>query len=272
MPENVHLVAATLQGKNEIFYYNSFRSRSITEGLKMESHQITESHLHKLVDTLKENRRKLHNSYYFWLVLAVITATVIPIGAWAVRSEPVIALVLLCYAVVPSSIAMHSRSRIKDLEVQIKEAGFELDLQTLQRNEIELKAEKILRLSDVQLERYYGLNLSQNAHVFMLGVGCIFAGLLISAATAYAVIYLAKTEEAQIITGALGTISTLLVNFVAAVYLKLHTSASTQFDGFHTRLVQTHQILLAGVVASRIQDNELREKTLAELSLKVIEK
>lgn len=238
----------------------------------MEAQTSPRSYLQDRIEALKLTRSKLHKRYYIWFTGAIAVGTIIPVFAWASDVEPEIAALLLCYIIIPAASAFHLRSEIKDTEAQIKETGFELDLQSFQRNEIELKAEKTLRLSDVQLERYYGLNLSQNANVFLLGIGCIIAGLLIAAASVYAVIFLAKPVETQIITGVLGAISSLLVNYVAAVYLKLHASAAAHFEGFHTRLVQTHQILLAGVVASRIQDTALREKTLADLSLKVINK
>lgn len=50
-------------------------------------------------------------------------------------------------------------------------------------------------------------------------------------------------------------------------YLKMHASASQHLGSFHERLVDTHQTLLANLVASRIEDEKLREETLSKLAL-----
>ncbi|MEH8104590.1 hypothetical protein, partial [Aeromonas veronii] len=81
----------------------------------------------------------------------------------------------------------------------------------------------------------------------------------------------ADTLDAKIITGVLGSIGTFLTSYVAAIFLKMHSSATQHLGGVHSRLVDTHQILLASVVASRIENEELREKTMAQLALQVVD-
>ena len=163
------------------------------------------------------------------------------------------------------------RSRVRDIEQEIREVEFELDLQQFERSQVETKAEKTLRLNDAQLQRYYSLNLSQNTWVFVVGIGCMILGLGLIAATLYLVTNYAKTLDSKIITGVLGAIGTFLTSYVAAIFLKMHSSATQHLGGFHSRLVDTHQILLASVVASRIENEELREKTMAQLALQVVD-
>jgi hypothetical protein len=62
---------------------------------------------------------------------------------------------------------------------------FQIDLQQFQVSNIESRAEKILRINDFQLRRYYDLNLCQNFWVFSLGIFCILLGVAVIAASLY---------------------------------------------------------------------------------------
>ena len=86
------------------------------------------------------------------------------------------------------------------------------------------------------------------------------------------IINVAKTIQVQIITGVLGAIGAILTNYIAAIYLKMNTTAAENLTGFHTRLVETHQILLGSLLASRIDDDAKRWETLSQLSQKLMQK
>lgn len=135
------------------------------------------------------------------------------------------------------------RGCIRDIEQEIRKVKFETDLQQFKRTQIETKAEKTLSFNNVQLQRYYSLNLSQNTWVFVVGIGYKLLGLTLVGATLYIVINHAGNLDAKIITSTLGGVGTLLTSYVATIFPKKHASATTQhLGGFRSRLVDTHQI------------------------------
>jgi MFS family permease len=160
-----------------------------------------------------------------------------------------------------------TRSRGKELEGQLRTLEFEIDLLRYEVNPEQTRAEKVLRLNQYELSRYYSLNLSQNFWVFALGVFCILLGLAVIGLTLYLVIYATTETETQIIIAVVGALGSFMTSYIAAIYLKIHGEASTHLGSFHGRLVQTHQLLLGNLVASRIENEEKRSETLSQLAL-----
>jgi len=139
-------------------------------------------------------------------------------------------------------------------------------LQQFEVGREESRAEKILRINQLQLRRYYDMNLSQNFWVFSLGVFCILLGVSVIALSLYLVLGAGLATDTKIIVASLGGVGSILANFVAAIYLRMNTSASQNLAAFHSRLAETNQLLLANLLASRIQNDEQRWRTLAELA------
>lgn len=216
---------------------------------------------------LKNRRERLQVMHYCILLVASVFIVVIPIFMWRLTLSSITISVLIVYMVVPISLLSVTRNKLRDIEQELKEVEFDIDLQQYQIGTAETRAEKILRINDFQLQRYYNVNLSQNMWVFGLGVFCILLGIIVIAGTLYTVLKFADSLEAKIIIGVLGAIGSLLTSYIAAIYLKMHAAASQHLGTFHSRLVETHQTLLANLVASRIEDQKLREDTLSKLSL-----
>ncbi len=235
----------------------------------MSSGEDKKSYLEERVAELKARRRKVQSTFYIAVFMSLTLMVIAPVFVWSSDINSRIAPLILAYIIIPVGMLPILRGRIRDIEQEIREVEFEIDLQQFERTQIETKAEKTLRLNDAQLQRYYSLNLSQNTWVFVVGIGCMLLGLTLVGATLYLVINHAEDLDSKIITATLGGVGTLLTSYVAAIFLKMHASATQHLGGFHSRLVDTHQILLASVVASRIADETLREKTLSELSLRV---
>jgi hypothetical protein len=164
------------------------------------------------------------------------------------------------------------RLRLRQIENDIQELDFRIDLQEFDASQSERRAEKILRLSDFQLRRYYDLNLSQNSWIFRLGIFCILLGVAVIGTTLFLVVRMDAPYETKVITAVLGSIGAILTNFVAAIYLQMNTAATKNLAAFHSRLVETHRLLLGNLLASRIEDNEKRWDTLSQLSLHLVEK
>src|SRR5262249_36903038 len=132
------------------------------------------------------------------------------------------------------------------------------------------RAEKLLRINQYQLKRYYDQNLNQGLWIFMLGILAIFIGVGVIVYT----LYLLKTASAErwqdkAVLGVVGAIGSLLTNYVAAIYLKMHSEATTSLVTFHSKLVGTNQLFLANLLSAMITDENKRFDTLSKLSLAI---
>lgn len=160
-------------------------------------------------------------------------------------------------------------SRMNRLEEDEQILEFEIDLERFKVSDQELRAEKILWLHQAQLRRYYELNLRQNAWVLAFGVACVCLGGLLVGGTLFLVLKQARAIDEQIVVGVLGSVGAFLANYVATMYLKMHSAVANDLGTFHGRLVGTHQILLGSLLASRISDDQKRQETLSQLALKI---
>ena len=183
------------------------------------------------------------------------------------EARNIIAVTLVSYFALPLCLITLIRSRIRNVEEDIQDLDFEIDLQYFAVSKSESRGEKILRINNVQLRRYYDLNLQQNIWIFFLGIFCILIGTGVIGATLYLVLNRAQGTESQIITGAIGSIGSLVTNYIAAIYLKMHAAAAADLGSFHSRLVETNELLLGNLLASRIEDDQKRWDTLAQLAL-----
>ena len=235
----------------------------------MDSGEEKKNYLEDRTFELKARRRKVQSAFYIAAFLSLTLMIIAPVFVWSSEINSRVAPLIIAYIILPVGMLPILRGRIRDIEQELREIEFEIDLQQFERTQIETKAEKTLRLNDAHLQRYYSLNLSQNTWIFVVGIGCMLLGVSLVGATLYLVINYAENLDSKIITAVLGGVGTILTSYVAAIFLKMHASATQHLGGFHSRLVDTHQILLASVVASRISDEGLREKTLSELSLRV---
>lgn len=103
--------------------------------------------------------------------------------------------------------------------------------------------------------------------MFGLGIFCILLGLAVIGATLHLVLNVASSLDAKIITAVVGSIGSLLSSYIAAIYLKMHASATSHLGDFHSRLVETQQLPLGNLLASRIEDDSKRWETLSKIAL-----
>lgn len=127
------------------------------------------------------------------------------------------------------------------------------------------KADKLLSNNDEQLRSYYELNLAQCSKIFWVGILCLAAGVCVIAATLSGVMG-TKEDHAQTVIGAVGGAGAILINFVAVVFLKMHSEILTILKEFQSKLVDTQELYLANVLASRIVDDNKRYDAFKELS------
>ncbi|MBU7015645.1 MAG: hypothetical protein HXS52_03810 [Theionarchaea archaeon] len=161
------------------------------------------------------------------------------------------------------------RTKLKSIQEEIQDLAFEIDLLDLIPTPEENRAEKLLRINQIQLRRYYDLNLSQNYWIFAVGVLCVFLGVGIIGAALYLLMYWSEsaTWVEKALIGVLGSIGSILTNYVARVYLGMFAETSKSLTEFHAKLVSTSQSFLANLIASRIDDKEKRDDAWANLAL-----
>jgi len=125
-------------------------------------------------------------------------------------------------------------------------------------------------MNQFQLKRYYDQNLSQSIWIFILGIAAILIGVGVIVYTLYLLKTLpAKGWQDKAILGVVGVVGSLLTNYVAAIYLKMHSEATTSLVTFHSKLVGTNQLFLANLLSAMITDDNKRFDTLSKLSLAV---
>ena len=104
------------------------------------------------------------------------------------------------------------------------------------------------------LRRYSNLNLSEGKWVFVTGIVCVGVGIGVVVGTFYAVAQTCGQTEAQVVIGAVGAVGAILINHVAAVYLRMHASAAENLTAFHARLASIHALFLANLLISRVSE------------------
>jgi hypothetical protein len=134
-------------------------------------------------------------------------------------------------------------SRERGIREQIEAIEFEDDLLRFAPNARENRAEKLLRIQEVHLRRFYSLNLTQNWWAFGAGLFCILLGTSIIGFTLYLLSHAPPVDQAdptgkdgKTIIGVLGAVSGILSSFVGAIFLSMFRSISGTLERFHTRL------------------------------------
>ena len=236
---------------------------------KDRDHSETLGELRRRRSVVAERRSRVQRIYYTALGLGVTMVVFAPFFMWRLPSTSSMSTfgpMVLLYAAAPLAMAPTFRMRLRDVEADLQEIEFQIDLQQFEVGKEESRAEKVLRINEFQLRRYYDMNLSQNLWVFGLGVLCMILGVSVILVSLYLVLSVAATTEAKVIVASLGAVGSVLTNVVAAVYLRMNASASQNLATFHSGLVDMHQLLLANLLASRIENAEQRWNTLAALA------
>lgn len=227
-----------------------------------------------------ERRKRIQRIYFLCLAMGIIFIS-IGLGQLLcilcdieVLLPQSLCLILLIYgAMMICAVAPMTKARLRSIKEEIQDIEFETDLLRLKATPEESRAEKLLRMNQLQLRRYYDLNLSQNSWIFVVGIVCILLGAGIIGVTVYLLTSPGSAAfelEEKVVLGLLGAVGTILTDYVAAIYLKMHSTASESLNAFHSKLVSTNTLFLANLIASRIDDDDKREDALAKLAVSVL--
>ncbi|AHZ17241.1 TRADD-N-associated membrane domain-containing protein [Bacillus velezensis] len=185
------------------------------------------------------------------------------------RSELNLMVSLSCFLIgITLSVLAHVMPDQR-LTTMIYDIEREIDL--LQSDDsLKNRSETLFKQHDLQLKRYYDLNLRQNSFVFWVGISCIVLGFVFIGITLYLISgNILGNPQNKIIVAATGALAGILSNFIAAIYLKMHTNSINSLTEFHNRIVNTHHFYFSNFLISQIKDEQKREETLANLALNI---
>lgn len=129
-----------------------------------------------------------------------------------------------------------------------------------------LRAEKMFRMNQKELMRYYDMNLAQIKFLSGLGIMMIVFGILIVGITLY--LYMSiETDKVMLVVGSL---SGIIVDFIGATFIKMYTKNIEAAVKFHAKFAESNSLLLANSIANKIEDVKTRETTLSEISKNIV--
>lgn len=129
-----------------------------------------------------------------------------------------------------------------------------------------LRAEKMFRMNQKELMRYYDMNLAQTKFLSGLGIIMILFGILIVIAS----LYMYTSFDSDKILLLVGSLSGIVIDFIGAIFIKMYTQNIEAAVKFHAKFAESNNLLLANSIANKIDDDKLREDTLSEMSKNII--
>lgn len=203
-------------------------------------------------------------SFFAFLAYQIyIRAFEFPIGKILVYS--LVVLSFLCFAVTVSCFFDYKESKkIEKLDEEARRE--EKEFSEIDPEKRALRAEKMFRMNQKELMRYYNMNLAQTKFLYGLGIIMILIGILI----VVAVIYMYMMLGADKILLIVGSVSGILVDFIGAVFITMYTKNIEAAVKFHAKFAESNNLLLANSIANKIEDDKIRKNTLSEISKNII--
>lgn len=154
--------------------------------------------------------------------------------------------------------------KIEKLEEMAREE--EKEFSEIDPSKRALRAEKLFKMNQKELMRYYDMNLAQTKFLSGLGIMMIIFGVLIVVVSLLLYIYTDSDKTLLIV----GNVSGIIVDFVGAIFIKMYTQNVEAAVRFHAKFAESNNLLLANSIANKIENDELREKTLSEIAKDII--
>lgn len=175
-----------------------------------------------------------------------------------------ISIALLGFILLGWAISRIASGRSARQEVERLEIEAEL-LPVKYRQEVQ-RSRKLLLINQNSLTRYYQNNRFNNRVSVLVAVFCVVAGLGFSIWAISEIVAADTNAQGKLLAAGVGAANAVMINVVAAVVLRLQSTVSANVSAFHDRLVHSHDILLANVIASEIDDDIVRRETLAAIA------
>jgi hypothetical protein len=143
-----------------------------------------------------------------------------------------------------------SRNRARELESAVQQSDYELNLLTPLLSP-EHRAERLYLKQQFELKRYYDEALRQSTALSYVGAVCVAAGFVVVGAT-LALLVSAEGHQSSTAVAIVGGVGGILANFVAVVFLQMHSGTIRALTEFQSRLVGTNHLHFANLLVARI--------------------
>ena len=174
-------------------------------------------------------------------------------------------LSFICFMVsVSSFFDLKESKKLEKLEEEARRE--EKEFSEIDPEKRALRAEKMFRMNQKELMRYYDMNLAQTKFLSGLGIMMIIFGLLIVGVA----LYMYTSFETDKILLIIGSLSGIVVDFIGAIFIKMYNKNIEAAVKFHAKFAESNNLLLANSIANKIEDGQLRENTLAEISKNIV--
>lgn len=231
----------------------------------------------KEAKTSKENikqseSKKALNGIQGGIVLAIILAILafLEHKLYVYVIGKIIFWFIVCLAVFCGLVAISclfdwkTAKKVEKLEEEARRE--ELEFAEIDFNKRALRAEKMFKMNQKELMRYYDMNLAQTKFLSVLGIVMIILGIFIVVASF--VIYVYTNADRMLLL--VGNLSGILIDFVGAVFIRMYTQNVEAAVRFHAKFAESNNLLLAHSIANKIEDGKLREETLSEIAKEII--
>jgi hypothetical protein len=200
-------------------------------------------------------------------VLWVFAAVFILLPPLFLRGDPEVLLAVLLYGLVAAGGALYLNSEASNLDSEAREIAGALDLRRDENESPESRAERLFRVHSFELKRYYDQTLGQGKTIYLVGLICLTLGFAVIGVSLWLVVRGAQDDSTeQVVVGILGAIAGILADYIAVVYLKMFSQTIHAVTGFHRRFVVTHHLHFGNLLVSMIDDQALRNQTLAAMA------
>ena len=174
-------------------------------------------------------------------------------------------LSFICFMVsVSSFFDLKESKKLEKLEEEARRE--EKEFSEIDPKKRALRAEKMFRMNQKELMRYYDMNLAQTKFLSGLGIMMITFGLLIVGVA----LYMYTSFETDKFLLIIGSLSGIVVDFIGAIFIKMYNKNIEAAVKFHAKFADSNNLLLANSIANKIEDDQLRENTLAEISKNIV--
>lgn len=236
--------------------------------IKNTDHNIVENDNSKKTSESKKAMNGIQGGIVFailsglsaYLVFGFYEFTLVKILFWLL----ILFTVLCCLVAVSCFFDWKSAKRIEKIEAEAKEE--EKEFSEIDPRKRALRAEKMFKMNQKELMRYYDMNLAQTKFLSGLGIMMIIFGILIVVASLIMYVYTGSDKTLLLV----GNISGIIVDFVGAIFIKMYTQNVEAAVRFHAKFAESNNLLLANSIANKIENKQLREITLSEIAKSII--
>jgi len=221
----------------------------------------------RLHDTIKRG----FYTFLVFLVLIAFVSFMLMYSQISVKNKCFVLIVILISLIGFAIYIIIKQAECRTIREEMRGLDFRIDLAKEDFDPIERRALKILDIYQYQIKQYHDFNLRQNKMIFLLGLFCVCAGIIVVLLTFAVVIFWAKDLHDKVIISVVGAIGSILSNFVGTIYLVMHKSAANALSIFYVKLIDSHRMFVGNLIASRISVKQKREDVFAKLAYEIME-